>query len=69
MESKKVVITLGTDGSVKVEAIGFTGTSCQEATAFLDDLFGSPTEVTLKDSFYQQDKTVVVEGLPSGHCG
>lgn len=66
---KRVEIILGADGSVKVEALGFTGTSCLEATEFLDDLFGSPSSVDLKDEYYSTDKTTVVDGLPSGYCG
>lgn len=69
MEEKKVEITLGADGSVKVDAFGFKGSSCKEATAFLDDLFGSPKSVELKDSFFETDEITVADGLPSGYCG
>ena len=66
-EKKRVEIVLGADGSVKVEAFGFKGTSCQEATEFLNDLFGSPEKVVLKDSYHETD--LIAEGLPEGHCG
>jgi hypothetical protein len=69
MKNKRVEILLGADGSVKVEAFGFTGASCKEATEFLDDLFGSPSSVDLKDEYFSTDKTTVVDGLPSGYCG
>jgi len=66
--AKRVVIRLGKDGSVKVEAEGFTGQSCEEATKFLDTLFGSPAERDLKPEYFQQEVTIC-DGLPSGHCG
>ena len=65
--AKKVEITFGKDGSVAVEAFGFKGASCEEATAFLDELFGKPTDKTLKDSYHE--KELIAEGLPSGYCG
>ncbi len=68
MEGKKVVITFGKDGSVQVEAFGYVGTTCEEATAFLDELFGKPENKKLKDSYHAQ-KEVVADGLPSGYCG
>lgn len=68
---KRVEILLGKDGSVTVSSFGFKGSSCEEATEFLDDLFGSPESVKLKDSYYETDETKdnIVEGLPSGFCG
>ncbi len=67
--SKQVKVLLGKDGSVRVEAFGFKGTSCEEATAFIDRLFGKK-KVTHKDSYNEVDDTVkTVDGLPSGYCG
>ena len=64
---KRVEVILGKDGSVKVEAQGFTGKSCEEATKFLDELFGEATEKKHKDEYYQEE--IICNGLPSGHCG
>lgn len=69
--SKTVKITLGKDGSVRVEASGFKGESCEEATAFLDKIFGKAEKRTHKDSYYEEveEKDKLIDGLPSGHCG
>jgi len=67
MQERKVVITLGKDGSVKVDAQGFKGGSCEEATAFLDKLFGKK-KTSYKPSYYEDGNTIV-NGLPSGWCG
>ena len=65
--SKKVEIIFGNDGSVKVEAFGFQGASCEEATEFLDELFGK-SKRKHKDSYYEESEKIV-DGLPSGYCG
>lgn len=67
MEGKKVEIVLGKDGSVKVEASGFKGGSCEEATAFLDGIFGNGKRKH-KASYYEDGDTIV-NPLPSGYCG
>jgi hypothetical protein len=64
---KTVTIKLGKDGSVKVEANGFKGGSCEEATKFIDDLFGEKKR-DYKPSYYEQEE-IVVDNLPSGYCG
>jgi hypothetical protein len=67
---KKVEILLGKDGSVRIEAFGFKGGSCEEATAFLDKLFGSMKNTKHKTSYYEDEiKDNLVDGLPSGFCG
>ena len=66
--SKQVKITLGKDGSVRVEAFGFKGSSCEEATEFLNRLFPGSKETTLKAS-YHEEEIKLSDGLPSGYCG
>jgi hypothetical protein len=66
---KKVKIILGKNGSVRVEAEGFKGGSCEKATAFIDELFEKKKRV-YKDSYYEEeDGDKVLDGLPSGWCG
>ena len=67
MNEKKVQITLGKDGSVKIEAFGYKGGSCEEATEFLDKLFCDGKR-EYKPSYYE-DGNSIVDGLPSGYCG
>ena len=64
---KKVVITCGKDGSVRVEAEGFKGGSCEEATAFLDNLFGVEKR-EYKSSYYEKGDTII-DSLSNGYCG
>ena len=65
--SKQVVILLGKDGKIQVEANGFKGGTCEEATAFLDDLFGVEKRKH-KESYYENGDTLI-DSLPNGYCG
>ena len=47
----EIVIDFFPNGSVKVEAVGFTGTTCEEATAFLQSL-GTEVEKDYKPEYY-----------------
>ena len=63
---KRVEILLGKDGSIKVEAIGFEGQACTDATKFMDELFGEADKIEHKAEFYKQTYGEVVT---SGFCG
>ena len=66
----EVKILLGRDGSVKLEAFGFKGESCTDATAFIDKIFPSKKTWKEKPSFWEEEvDEKLVDGLPSGHCG
>ncbi len=69
--TKRVEITLGKDGSVKVEAFNFKGESCEDATAFLEKVLGKAEKTEHKDSYYEEntENNLDVNGLPSGYCG
>ena len=71
---KKIVITLGRNGSRKVEVFGMKGPQCQEATKFLENIFGEVKDQKLKNSYYEDpDENTLLEtdGLPGGGglCG
>ena len=66
-EMKKIEIIFKDDGSVVVEAFGFKGSSCEEATAFLDRIFGERKR-EYKSSYYENTEKIA-EGIPSGYCG
>ena len=68
MEDKTVTITISKDGAITVDAEGFTGQSCEEATAFLDKLF-QKNSTEYKKSFYELETNHLVDPLPSGYCG
>jgi len=65
--TKRLEIILDKDGGIKVEAFDFKGATCEEATQFLEELFGEAEEKTLKEEYHM--KVMVQRGLPSGHCG
>jgi len=68
MGKKIVRVTLGKDGSVRAEAEGFKGDTCEEATKFLAELFDDPEAVKYKDEYYEEEDCLV-DGLPAGYCG
>lgn len=46
MESKQLVICVRPDGSTKIEALGFNGMGCTEATAALEQALAGNGKVT-----------------------
>ena len=69
---KRVEVILGKDGLVKTQAFGFKGPMCLEKTQFIRNALGvenTDDNTVLKASFHEQEIDVVINGLPSGHCG
>jgi hypothetical protein len=64
----KVEIIFGKNGSVKSKSKGFAGPECEEATEFLDNLFGVEKRDHTEE-YHQTERTTLVDPLPSGHCG
>lgn len=55
------------DGSIKSEVFGEKGAKCEEATSFLEELFGEAESVEHKPSYYE--KLMEGELLTHGLCG
>lgn len=57
----EIVIDFFPDGSVQVETFGFEGSSCKDATEFLNAL-GTVTDEELKPEYYGDNAEVVYAG-------
>mgnify|MGYP000984050146 CR=1 FL=1 len=49
---KKIIVTISPDGKIRVEAEGYSGNSCEEATKFLKSL-GKVVEENKKPEYYE----------------
>ena len=50
--SKIITIIVAPDGKTKLETDGFTGSSCREASRFLEDALGVETVERLKPEYF-----------------
>lgn len=61
MAKPHITIDFAVDGSAKVEAHNFTGSSCTEATAYLEKALGmGQGQRKRKAEFYKQNRRAVV---------
>lgn len=74
MAKERVEILYGPEGEVIVEAVGFKGKGCKEATKFLEDALGKSVDVKHKIEWHmvnakniQRAKRFVKN--PSNLCG
>lgn len=51
--SGRIVIHVATNGETKVQTEGFTGTSCQAASRFIERALGSVTSEQLTQDYFQ----------------
>jgi hypothetical protein len=53
---KTIEVIVNTDGTLKIDAIGFSGPDCQKATSFLEKALGKTTGKQKKPEHYRQVK-------------
>jgi len=58
---KRIEMTHYEDGTVKVEAFGFEGESCMNATKEIEALLGRVDSQTLKSEFYETNKATAYD--------
>jgi hypothetical protein len=63
MQTIEIIVTK--NGKVKVEAFGFQGSSCEEATRFIEEKLGTASSSDKKPEFYSVNDI----GLPCQFCG
>ncbi|MDC4207111.1 MAG: DUF2997 domain-containing protein (plasmid) [Candidatus Manganitrophus sp.] len=50
---KQILATFGPEGEIRIEAAGFTGSDCLEATRFLEEALGRVDAQSLTTDYYQ----------------
>ena len=60
-----IEIIVSPTGQAQVLTLGFAGSNCREATRFLEQTLGKPTQEQLTPEFYQP--TSLQTGLESHH--
>ena len=55
---KTITIIVAPDGKTKIETDGYTGSSCREASRFLEDTLGTGTVERLKDEYFCDENHV-----------
>jgi hypothetical protein len=53
--SRRILVKVSPTGEITVEAKGFRGKSCTDATKAIEDALGSRTARTLKPAFVRQE--------------
>ncbi len=56
---KEIELVINPDGSTSIEALGFEGKVCEDATRELEKALGETTESKRKGEYYKQDKGLV----------
>lgn len=51
MNAKQVVVTFEEDGSMKIDAKGFSGPACEKATRYLEEALGAVSKRTKKPDY------------------
>jgi len=52
MTQKSIEIIVNIDGSLEIEAVGFNGSDCEKATAFLEKALGLVSSRNRKGEYY-----------------
>ena len=51
---KTIEVIVQTDGTLRIDAVGFSGPDCEKATRFLEEALGKTTGRTRKPEHYRQ---------------
>ena len=52
--NKTIEVIVAQDGSLKIDAVGFQGADCEQATAFLEQALGESRGKQKKPEYYRQ---------------
>jgi len=65
-KQKTIEVSVSPTGAISIETEGYTGSSCEEATRYLEEALGLPGKRTRKSEFYRRKtKTTTQQKLES----
>ena len=56
---KQIKILYGPNGEIEIEAMGYKGKGCKEATKFLEDALGSERDTKQKAEWFMQNAEAI----------
>lgn len=54
MNPRTIEVIVGPSGELKIEAVGFTGSDCEQATAFLEQALGEVRQRSRKPEYHRR---------------
>jgi hypothetical protein len=64
---KRIDIDIGPDGGIAIDAVGFSGPDCEEATRFLEEALGEPASRQHKPEYRQRASAQRRQQLGNGN--
>jgi hypothetical protein len=64
---KTIQILFGPDGEVEIEAIGYQGKGCKDATRFLEEALGTEKDTKQKVEWFMQNAEAIQKGKSYGY--
>ena len=55
--SRTIEIIIGITGEIQIDAVGFMGPDCEQATKFLEEALGVVSKKVKKPEYHQRSKT------------
>lgn len=59
---KQIIVEVSETGEITIRAVGFKGSSCQQATAALERALGKVTKDSKTPEYYQQSQQTQQQG-------
>ena len=56
--NRTIEIIIGTTGEIQIDAVGFKGPDCEQATKFLEEALGVVEQKTKKPEYHQHGTSV-----------
>ena len=54
--AKTIEVVVGTQGEIKIDAVGFKGADCEKATAFLEKALGTVKDRRKKPEYHRHEQ-------------